>query len=277
MNVKGFWTLCVLLLSCCCFISAYGRQYDTQELRASHMVQQQGRVSSRPSPEAYNSLRDIFFRYEESKFFGADIELTQQELNANQIIMEVKTKEYEEGMIVPHLFTPSQHFFKVLDEIKESPLFQYISKMPKGSVLHAHDTALCSTDFIVKLTYRENLWVCQSRGDKAMVALRFSKGQPATSIPEEDCIWELMSKVREANGTESVDEYLRNHLTMYPVEKFQDNNEAWQRFMGIFGLLDGLLLYAPVWADYYYNALEEFYADGVQYLEFRTTLPVVSI
>jgi len=43
--------------------------------------------------------------------------------------------------------------------------------------------------------------------------------------------------------------------------------------MGIFNLLDGLLQYAPLWGDYYYNALKEFYADGVQYLEVRSVLP----
>ncbi|EDW05052.1 GH18002 [Drosophila grimshawi] len=45
--------------------------------------------------------------------------------------------------------------------------------------------------------------------------------------------------------------------------------------MEIFGLLDGLVMYAPVWGEYYYKALEEFYADGVQYLEFRSILPTL--
>ncbi|XP_075164073.1 adenosine deaminase-like [Haematobia irritans] len=269
------WSVGVFFLACCC-ISVYGRQYGREELRATHMVQQPtSRASTRPSPEAYNSLRDIFFRYEESKSFGADIELTELELNANQIIMEAKTKEYEEGMIVPHLFAPSQHFFTVLDEIRQSPLFQIISKMPKGGVLHAHDTALCSTDFLIKLTYRENLWVCHNNEKKSMETFKFSKNKPEVTDPHDDCVWELMSKVRELYGTDQVDGYLRERFTLYPVQKFVDNNAAWEQFMGIFRLLDGLLLYVPVWADYYYNALEEFYADGVQYLEFRSTLPIL--
>lgn len=251
-------------------------------LRARHMIQHpphveaQPPVSKRPTPETYNTLRDIFFRYEESKTLGADIELTQRELQANQHIMEVKTKEYEEGLATPHLFTPSQHLFKVLDEIKNSPLFKYLTAMPKGAVLHAHDTALCSTDFVIQLTYRENLWVCQANDDKKAVSLKFSKTKPAADT-EDDCTWELLSKVRELHGAEKVDTYLREHLTMYPTEKFLDNNEAWAQFTGIFALLNGLLFYAPVWADYYYNALKEFRADGVQYLEFRSTLPIVSI
>ena len=274
---KILGTLCILIL----FI--VHNEARRASLRANHMVQhaphiepQASVAGGRPTPEAYNSLRDIFFRYEESKTLGADITLTQKELQANQLIMEAKTKEYEEGLATPHLFTPSQHLFEVLDDIKQSPLFKYISSMPKGAVLHAHDTALCSTDFLIKLTYRDNLWVCQGKGDKEVIGMRFSKTKPAAAT-QADCTWELLSKVRELHGADKVDTYLREHLTLYPTVKFLDNNEAWEQFSGIFALLDGLLLYAPSWADYYYNALKEFHDDGVQYLEFRTTLPIVSI
>lgn len=269
----NLWTLCVLYLVCCQTTPTEGREYRPRQ--PPHVAATQIRASQRPTPEAYNSMRDMFFRYEESKFFGADIHLTQKELTANQMIMDVKTKEYENGLITPHLFTPSQHFFSVLDEIRESPLFKYIAKMPKGGVLHAHDTALCSTDFLIKLTYRENLWAQHCDGIKEITGMKFSKTQPKTEV-RANCSWELLKKIRDQYGANKVDEYLAQHLTMYPTEKFLDNNVAWQQFMGIFGLLDGLLMYAPVWADYYYNALEEFYADGVQYLEFRTTLPTVS-
>jgi len=60
---------------------------------------------------------------------------------------------------------------------------------------------------------------------------------------------------------------------MYPFSKFISNNQAWAHFMGIFILLDGLLCHAPIWAEYYYNALKEFSEDGVQYLELRSLLP----
>ncbi|KAM7358560.1 adenosine deaminase AGSA-like [Cochliomyia hominivorax] len=274
MQIVNFiWTLVVLML----LTQGESRRPN---LRAKYIIQHpphvelQPVVSRRPTPEAYNSLRDLFFRYEESKTLGSDISLTQKELQANQILMEVKTKEYEEGLATPHLFTPSQHLFKVLDEIKNSPLFKYISEMPKGAVLHAHDTALCNTEFIIKLTYRDNLWACQANDDKTAVNLKFSKTKPS-EVSEDDCSWELLSKVRELYGADKVDTYLRERLTMYPTEKFLDNNEAWQEFSRIFALLNGLLFYAPVWADYYYNALEEFKADGVQYLEFRSTLPTL--
>jgi len=227
----------------------------------------------RPTPDTYKTLRSAFFRYEESRTLGYDLELTTREARANETIMKAKLNEYGEGLVTPHLFKPAQHIFDVLDGIRNTDLFKLLKKMPKGAVLHAHDTALCSTAAIIKLTYYDNLWSCQQEGDLSASALRFSRAKPQAL---EDCDWSLLSDVRSKYGADKVDEYLAERLTLYPTKKFEDNNAAWSTFMTIFGLLDGLVMYAPVWADYYYNALEEFYEDGVLYLEFRSLVPVVS-
>lgn len=270
----------IILIICCLLLS--GSPNVNARLRKPNM-RYQAHVepaiepnARRPTPDAYNSMRNFFFKHEESKALGSDIELTERELEANQIIMKVKTDEYETGLVTPYLFNPSQHIFSVLEKISASPLFSYLKILPKGAVLHAHDTALCSTDFLIELTYRDNLWVCQKNGGLEAIDLQYSKLKPANGEAENNCTWDLLSKVRATYGANKVDEYLRERLTLYPTEKFLDNNVAWQQFMTIFGLLDGLLFYVPNWADYYYNAMKEFYADGVQYLEFRTTLPIVS-
>ncbi|XP_004526784.1 adenosine deaminase 2 [Ceratitis capitata] len=262
----------------CLFSIAIARLYTRSELAATHLAAYVHKADGsarniRPTPEAYNAERSTFFRYEESKGLGADIELNARELLANQIIMAAKTYEYEEGLVTPHLFKPSKHFFSVLEEISKTPLFSYLQLMPKGGVLHAHDTAVCSTDFLIELTYRENLWACEGSGALEAVSMRFAKSKPSLVVNDTDCTWTLLAEMRARYSAAAVDEYLRERFTLYPKEKFLDNNEAWQSFMQIFGLLDGLLTYAPVWADYYYNALKEFRADGVQYLEFRSTLP----
>ncbi|KAH8329616.1 hypothetical protein KR074_000871 [Drosophila pseudoananassae] len=226
----------------------------------------------RPTPDTYKTLRSAFFRYEESRSLGYDLELTEREQKANETIMQAKLEEYEEGIITPHLFKPAHHIFDVLDSIRDTRLFQLLKKMPKGAVLHAHDTALCSTEAIIKLTKYDNLWGCEQTGDLEVTSLRFSKEKPDALG---NCDWTLMSEIREKYGTDKVDEYLAERLTLYPTKKFEDNNAAWSTFMEIFGLIDGLVMYAPVWRDYYYSALTEFYEDGVQYLEFRTTLPTL--
>ncbi|KAM8708985.1 hypothetical protein ACLKA7_015883 [Drosophila subpalustris] len=230
--------------------------------------------NSRPSPETYKTVRNAFFNYEESRALGSDLELNTRELQANETIMKAKLTELSEGEITPHLFKPSQHIFNVLDAINKTELFQIVKRMPKGAVLHAHDTALCSTEAIIELTYRDNLWICQQPGDLSASAMRFAKEKPA-ALTEPNCDWSLLSEVRQKYGAAQVDKYLSERLTLYPTTDFLDINDAWTRFMEIFTLLDGLLMYAPVWGEYYYKALEEFLADGVQYLEFRSLLPTL--
>ncbi|XP_054736279.1 adenosine deaminase 2-A-like [Anastrepha obliqua] len=264
----------------CLFCVLFTRTYSRSQLAASHLAayvpyRQDGSSirNNRPTPEAYDTERSQFFRYEESKGVGAEIELNDRELLANQIIMAAKTYEYEEGLATPHLFKPSKHFFSVLEEISKTPLFTYLQAMPKGGVLHAHDTALCSTDFLIELTYRENLWICERSGALEAVSMIFANEKPTLTLESANCTWTLLEEMRDRKGASAVDDYLRERFTLYPKEKFLDNNEAWENFMEIFSLLEGLVTYAPVWADYYYNALKEFRADGVQYLEFRSTLP----
>ncbi|XP_026845361.1 adenosine deaminase 2-A [Drosophila persimilis] len=227
---------------------------------------------SRPTPDTYKTLRNAFFRYEESRSLGYDLELTERELQANETIMAAKLHEYTEGLLTPHLFKPAQHIFDVLDGIRDTQLFHFLKKMPKGAVLHAHDTALCSTESIIKLTYYDSLWACLQKDDLDFSILRFAKTEPQA---QDNCNWTLLTEVRQKYGAENVDEYLSEHLTLYPTKKFEDNNAAWSTFMDIFSLLDGLVMYAPAWGDYYYNALQEFYDDGVQYLEFRSVVPTL--
>uniref|UniRef100_A0A1B0ALF1 Adenosine/AMP deaminase N-terminal domain-containing protein n=1 Tax=Glossina palpalis gambiensis TaxID=67801 RepID=A0A1B0ALF1_9MUSC len=200
----------------------------------------------RSTPDAYHTLRQAFLSYEQSRVLGYDVILNANETLANELIMRVKTQEYEKGLATPHLFAPSRHLFSVLEEIKKSHLFA------------------------------DNLWLCQDTKSLEIFDMKFFKTQPEDAL-NNNCEWELMSKARHTYGAQTIDDILREQLTLYPTEKFMDNNEAWQQFMKIFALLDGLLFYIPNWSDYYYHALEEFYADGVQYLEFRSTLPINSI
>ncbi|KAH8415561.1 hypothetical protein KR222_004601 [Zaprionus bogoriensis] len=224
------------------------------------------------TPEAYFSLRKALLQLERSQALGQRLQLNEKEAAANEVLMREKRSEYEKGFLDPGKFAPGQHIFQVLKNVKHSPLFGMLKQMPKGAVLHAHDTALCSTDFLIELTYRENLWICTADEGCRPVAFRFAEEPPQVQTIE-PCKWEPMSEYRQRRGSEAVRVELLRRFSMYPVSTYETNNAAWQHFMGIFALLDGLLLYAPVWRDYYYNALQELHNDGVQYLELRSLLP----
>ena len=66
-------------------------------------------------------------------------------------------------------------------------------------------------------------------------------------------------------------------ITPDPAKAYPNINVVWTRFLQTFDQVGGLINYAPVFRDYFYEALNEFNMDNVQYLEFRGLLPKVSL
>lgn len=258
----------------------------SNELDENSIFTAQQECDSRPSVDDYFRDRKTLINYEEQSSFGSDIKLTDNEEQANKIIMQAKEHEYQVGTIQPLLFNPARHIFEVLDAIKQSKLFQIIKKMPKGGILHAHDTALCSANYLVSLTYWPDLWQRISNKNNQIEDFLFSRQQPnvpnTNQSDSNDSQWRLVKDVRNEMGAAKYDEHVRTLFTLFdkninPRIQFPDINEVWNRFMGIFMKVGALVTYAPVWKDYYKHALKEMQEDGVQYLEFRGTLPKVFI
>uniref|UniRef100_W8B6E1 Adenosine deaminase n=1 Tax=Ceratitis capitata TaxID=7213 RepID=W8B6E1_CERCA len=221
----------------------------------------------------YETMRANILEKESNNQLGGRIVLNAKERVANELIMFEKKHELERGLHNLSNFQASQHFFRSFTKINNTILFQRLRAMPKGGVLHAHDMALCSSDYLLKLTYREHLWACVSKSvEKEYQKLLFSLMQPQV---EETCEWALLSALRAEEQSDVVDKELLAQLTMYPQEEFENEDAVWRRFRSIFRLVIGLLSYAPVWEQYIYRALEEFHEDGVQYLEIRSVLPIL--
>lgn len=78
--------------------------------------------------------------------------------------------------------------------------------MPKGALLHAHDLAFVSTNWVFNVTYRENLYICDT---KDTFFLRFFEK------PGNDCTWELLSERRKKlNNTNKLDKTIREKITI---------------------------------------------------------------
>ena len=72
---------------------------------------------------------------------------------------------------------------------------------------------------------------------------------------------------------------LVRNLTLFtedPEAAYPSQESVWARFDDAFLAISGLVTYAPVFRDYLYQSLEEFYGDNVMYLEIRSGLSKVS-
>ncbi|XP_055376937.1 adenosine deaminase 2-like [Condylostylus longicornis] len=275
----------------------------------------------------YFKQREEFLNNESLRYLGNDLILNDNEIKLNEIIMKLKEKEFNDGFKNPYEFKASRHFFEVVNNITNSTLFHIIEKMPKGAVLHAHDTAMASIDYVINNilnnnNYSDILWYCDntttttildginieddkkideddiettttatpeivtdtvtdtvtetvtSISDIKHIRFLFSKEKPKKLDNFND--WKLLNDIKKNYDPKIFNDFLYKHFTLFtdnPATDYKDINDVWQKFMNIFLTLDGIVLYEPVWEDYFYTSLLEFYNDNVQYIEFRGLLP----
>ncbi|XP_070150821.1 adenosine deaminase 2 [Polyergus mexicanus] len=215
----------------------------------------------------YWQLRRKLIMNETRCSLGGQLELNPMELIANKILMSIKYQEIHEGFISNN-FLPSRNFLEVISEIEKSEVFKILREMPKGAVLHAHESAIVSLDYkLNNVTYRENLYVCDQNGS---LQLKFFKN------PDETCDWQLLSEVRrDLQQADAINDRIRRSLTMItenPRSAYSTVDKAWEKFNSIFHFMNSWLSYRPIFEDVYYRVLQEFYEDNVMYAEIRSTL-----
>nr|CAD7569790.1 unnamed protein product [Timema californicum] len=223
-------------------------------------------------PSDYWRRRDEFLDHEKGMGLGSSIVLTEKEIFVNEILMRAKREEFESGFTDPGSFLPARHFFQAKEDMEKSKTFSIIKQMPKGGALHLHDTGLVSTDYVMNLTYRSGLFMCTT-DPSGLLRLHFFV------TPDNSCEWEELSAIRRrSEDVVEFDRRLRKNLTMVvdnPRERYPNINVAWQKFSGLFSVVNGMVTYRPLFEEYYYQTLQEFLDDGVAYIELRGVLPNV--
>lgn len=77
--------------------------------------------------------------------------------------MGMKEKAIQRGILDAANYAPSLHFFHAKPLIDKDPIFDIMKKIPKGGVLHLHNSAGASSEWVIKnLTYRNDVKICNS-------------------------------------------------------------------------------------------------------------------
>lgn len=225
-------------------------------------------VLSIPDPR----LREALIKLEASMQTGGQVVLTDAEKRLDAVLFKMKQEE-----MVRAEFPPALHFFKAKDLIKASPIFSLLQKMPKGGALHIHDLAMVDVEWLVKnVTYRPHCYMCVT--DNKSIRFIFSSKEPK-ALPQCSA-WTLLEHLRaKMINVTDLDNSIRANMTLVtdqdPEMVYPSQDVIWAKFEEAFLALWGLVTYAPVFRDYYYQGLTEFYVDNVMYLELRVLLPEI--
>ncbi|XP_005734823.1 adenosine deaminase 2-A [Pundamilia nyererei] len=215
--------------------------------------------------------REALIKQESSMQTGGQQVLTDAEQRLNARLLKMKQDEMEREE-----FPPAMHFFKARELIRNSPIFKLLQKMPKGGALHLHDFSMVDVEWLVKnASYRPHCYICFT---SRSVRFIFSSQQPK---PLPYCSsWSLLESLRAKTvNTTDLDNSIMGNLTLFtdkdPEAVYPTQTVVWSIFEETFQAAYGLVTYAPVFKDYFYQGLSQFYMDNVMYLELRAILPKI--
>lgn len=200
---------------------------------------------------------------------GGTLLLTEAEVKLSTHLQKLKEQEMARSD-----FPPALHFFKARSLIQKSPIYSLLQGMPKGAALHVHDFSMVDMEWLVRnVTYRPHCYMCFT--DDSSVRFRFSSGQPK---PLAHCShWTLLETLRsKLSNTTDLDGSIMGNLTLFteePEKAYPSQDKVWERFEQAFLVALGLVTHAPVFRDYFYEGLRQFYKDNIMYLELRALLP----
>ncbi|KAK7479394.1 hypothetical protein BaRGS_00029386 [Batillaria attramentaria] len=235
-----------------------------------------------PMPVYYQRERDALIAAEQKlRIGGTGSSLSGQEQLVDKVLLQEKRRMVEAARLHGADYPGRSDFLERSAMARTvqntSTAYSIIKNMPKGGVLHVHDEAITSIDWLVKnVTYRDNCYICVTRD----FSTKFHFFDTPPTDP--DCTWRPVSDVRAEYGNdEEFDRLLHSNITLVtedPAKAYPDIDAVWKEFMDYFDKVEGLMLYAPVFEDYLYEGLKQFRQDNVQYLEIRgLLLPVYEL
>ena len=173
--------------------------------------------------------------------FSSGIELTDAEkaaeLKLNELRDEIITPIHAKGK-KPRMNPTIHNFFKMVELVKDSKLYQALHWMPKGAHHHLHLTAGCHVDFLIELTKDDIVWFSE-RANQFKVC-------PGDRTPEESGYVRCNDLREFYKNPEDFNNYLRENILITEKEAGSQESEAiWELFQYKFLMTNDLYNYAP--------------------------------
>lgn len=221
-------------------------------------------------PLSYDDVRNAVMDAEDLLSTGGTIVLSEKEKFVNRIFMRHKLNEIYEGFAVnDENYAPGMHFFKAKHLIEKSRVFQFLKEMPKGALLHAHNSALVSSGWIISnLTYMPGLLSCINKKGLHILTFRQNPITHECSSP-----YSLVSSDRfKAKNKKDFDDRLEKSINLFtdlPEIEYSSLNKVWSKFQNVFRTMSDMLKYIPAFRLFHWRLLEELYQDRIMYAELR--------
>uniref|UniRef100_A0A2C9M8K1 Adenosine/AMP deaminase N-terminal domain-containing protein n=1 Tax=Biomphalaria glabrata TaxID=6526 RepID=A0A2C9M8K1_BIOGL len=133
--------------------------------------------------DSYLATRRAFIEEELSMRVGAKLTLSPREQLVNSFLMDLKNQTIQESIWTSTPYPPAITFFKSKPWIDNSTIFKILQTMPKGGVLHLHDSAMTSLQWVIKrLTYLPNLYTRVEESKYPTRKYKFSKTHPGPAF-----------------------------------------------------------------------------------------------
>ncbi|KAF8163526.1 hypothetical protein B0H34DRAFT_327265 [Crassisporium funariophilum] len=217
-----------------------------------------------------------------------------KEIEADKIVRRIRTHEAEtiwkeDHPSVPHPF-PGMEFLTGKSIIMRTRLFEILSKMPKGALLHAHLDATVNAEYLLELAFKHPAF--HVRVHEPLTASNLTTNLPEfRALPQDQfsdvgCLtdasyalgsWVSLHNARdsfaqELGGKEGFDKWVVGAMTINPAEAYGTHNtitKIWQKFGSTFITSTGLIRFEPVFAEYIRQFFRSSIEDGISYVEAR--------
>ncbi|KAF9265607.1 Metallo-dependent hydrolase [Marasmius fiardii PR-910] len=246
--------------------------------------------------EQYNAKREELIKLDRGSRRDHQVTtLSAAEAEADQVIRSIRAAEATsiwslDYPSIPHPF-PGMEFLTGREIIVKTKLFEILSKMPKGALLHAHLDGTVNVPVLLKLALKypsihvrtsapltvqninivtpEFLPLNESECPKNALGLTETAYQPDSWVPIQIAREQFHP---ELGGPEGFDVWAARSLTINPSEAYGTHNTSvkiWQKFQTTFLVGGNLTRYVPILEDYIKEFFLSSIEDGISYVEPR--------